>query len=182
MANVLATRYARALLDLSSAQPEEVRTKVQRDLETFRDVYADSKELRQALASPAVAIAQRQRVITTLVERLGLHDLVRRFLLVVNDHGRLPLLKEIVAAYEELVDEQAGRATANVKVATEPTAEQRAILEQRLAQITGRQVRARFSVDPALLGGFRAEIGSTVYDASVRGQLDAIRHRIQPVA
>lgn len=182
MANVLATRYARALLDLSSAQSAEVRAQVQANLEAFRDTYADSAELRQALASPAVALAQRQGVITTLSERLGLHDLVRRFLLVVNDHGRLPLLREIVAAYEELVDEQAGRVTADVSVATEPSVEQRAALQDRLAQITGRQVRARFSVDPALLGGFRAEIGSTVYDASVRGQLDAIRHRIQPVA
>lgn len=182
MANVLATKYARALLSLSTSRPAAEQQQVLADVIAFRNVYAASDELRAALASPAVVIAQRQNVIQELVSRLGLHDLVRRFLLVVNEHGRLPLLAEIVAAYEELIDEELGMVTADVHVATEPSPEQRSALESRLASITGRQVRARFSVDPALLGGFRAEIGSTVYDASVRGQLDALRHRIQTVA
>lgn len=182
MANVLATKYARALLDLALAQPAETREQVFAGLASFRDLYMESPELRAALASPAVVLAQRRSVITVLAKRLGVHDLVRRFLLVVNDHGRLPLLAEIASAYEELVDQESGRVTANVSVAAEPAPEQREALEARLAAITGRQVRARFSVDPSLLGGFRAEIESTVYDASVRGQLDALRHRIHAVA
>lgn len=182
MADVLATKYAKALLDLVLPLSEAQRDEVASGLRTFRDLYQSSPELRGALDSPAVVIAARLRVVEHLVARLQLNDLLRRFLLVVTEHGRMPRLPQIVAAFEELLDEQAGRVTADVAVPSDLPAAQRAEVEQRLAVITGKQVRARFSTDASLIGGFRAAIGSTVYDASLRGQLDALRHRFRTVA
>ncbi|MCW5966266.1 MAG: ATP synthase F1 subunit delta [Bryobacterales bacterium] len=182
MADVLATKYARALLDLVVPLSAPEHEAVGAGLRAFRDLYAASPELRRALDSPAVVIAARRRVIEDLATRMELGDLLRRFLLVVTEHGRLSRLPHIVTAFEELMDQQAGRVTADVAVPTEVTPMQRAEIEQRLAEITGKQVRARFTVDATLIGGFRAAIGSTVYDASLRGQLDVLRHRFQTVA
>lgn len=182
MADVLATKYAKALLDLVLPLSHTEQDEAAAGLRAFRVLYQSSPELRGALDSPAVVIAARRRVVEQLVARLGLSDLLRRFLLVVTEHGRLPRLPQIVAAFEELLDEQAGRVTADVSIPEEITPAQRAEIEERLAAITGKQVRARFSVDPSLIGGFRAAIASTVYDASLRGQLDALRHRFRTVA
>jgi F-type H+-transporting ATPase subunit delta len=182
MANVLATKYARALLDLADSLSPQEQENLLEGLRAFRNLYAGSPELRLAMDSPAVVLAARRRVVTELVARLGLSDLNRRFLLVVTDHGRLNLMAAIVSAIEEQFDERAGRVTADVRVASEVTAVQKQAIEAQLTKSTGKQVRARFLVDPALVGGFRAEIGSTVYDASVRGQLETLRHRFRTVA
>ena len=182
MANVLATKYARALLDLVMPLPLGEQDEVLDGLRSFRDLYQSSVELRLALSSPAVVIVARQNVVVTLASRLGLNDLLRRFLLVVTEHGRLPLLPRIVASFEELIDEQAGRVTADGSVAQDLSADQRKAVEVQLSLLAGPEGRARFLVDPLLVGGFRAEIASTVYDASVRGQLDALRHRFKSVA
>ncbi len=182
MADVLATKYARALLDLVQPLPAAEQEAAAAGLRKFRDLYGTSPELRGALDSPAVVLAARRRVIEDLARRLELGDLLRRFLLVLMEHGRLSRLPHVVSSFEELMDEHAGRVTADVSVPGELSAEQRADIEQRLTVITGKQVRARFTVDPLLIGGFRAAIASTVYDASLRGQLDALRHRFQTVA
>jgi F-type H+-transporting ATPase subunit delta len=121
-------------------------------------------------------------VIVDLCQRMALGDLLRRFLLVTAEHGRLALLPQIVGAFEELLDQHAGRITADVAVPAALSPAQQAEIEQQLTALTGKQVRARFTVDPSLIGGFRAAIASTVYDASLRGQLDALRHRFQTVA
>jgi F-type H+-transporting ATPase subunit delta len=182
MADVLAKKYARALLDLvGSLAPEEQEATLE-GLRVFRDLYASSPELRLAINSPAVVLAARRRVITELVARLKLSDLTRRFLLVVTEHGRLGLVADMVSALEELFDERAGRVTADVKAASDLSAQQRQAIEAQLAKATGKEVRARFVVEPSLIGGFRAEIRSTVYDASVRGQLDTLRQRFRTVA
>lgn len=182
MADVLATKYARALLDLTLPLAEAERESTAANLRAFRDLYQQSPDLRGALDSPAVVMAARQRVIVEVCARMQLSDLLRRFLLVTAEHGRLALLPKIVSAFEELLDAQSGRVTADVAVPAALAPAQQAEIEQRLTALTGKQVRARFTVDPSLIGGFRAAIASTVYDASLRGQLDALRHRFQTVA
>lgn len=182
MASVLSTKYARALLDLLTDSPEAELETVLRELRAFEELYETSSELRAALTSPAVVVAARRRVITSLAERLGLSDLVKRFLFVVCDHGRMPLLSDIRAGIEEQIDERLGRVTAQVGIATNLPEAQREAIRSRLAAVTGKQVRTQFTVDDDLIGGFRAEIGSTLYDASVKGQFDALRRSLGEVA
>jgi F-type H+-transporting ATPase subunit delta len=55
---------------------------------------------------------------------------------------------------------------------------QRDALAHRFEQLTGRKMRMRFSVDGGLIGGLVARIGSTVYDGSVRGQLEVLGKRL----
>jgi F-type H+-transporting ATPase subunit delta len=65
-----------------------------------------------------------------------------------------------------------------VSTARELSEEQRGALNARLEGLTGKRVRTRYRVDPALIGGVVARIGSTVYDGSVRGQLHSLERRL----
>ncbi|MCZ2156143.1 MAG: ATP synthase F1 subunit delta [Bryobacterales bacterium] len=178
MASALSTKYAQAVLDLLPDATETQFDEIRAEINRFAEVYESSEELRSALSSPAVPIATRRNVVVAIVHRLGLSDLVRRFLLVVVDHRRMPLIREIETSFEEGMNARLGRVTADVSVANPVSDAQREIIQARLSEATGKRVSARFKVREDLLGGFRAQIGSKVYDASVRGQIEALRHEL----
>src|SRR5207249_3063567 len=103
---------------------------------------------------------------------------VRNFLFVVIDHRRVQQLKSIVEAFENLADERTGFVRADVTSAHDMSKAQRAALEVLLSCLAGKKARMQFSTDPALVGGVVAKVGSTVYDGSVRGQLERLRVRL----
>lgn len=148
------------------------------ELDAFSAAMRESADLRVAMDSPAVPPGRKRAVISKLSEVLGVSDLVRRFLFVVVDHRRPALLPEIREAYEEVMDERLGVARADVSSARALTEPERTDLTGRLAQLTGKRIRARFEVNPGLLGGVVARVGSTVYDGSVRGQLESLKARM----
>ncbi len=168
-------RYARALADLAG---RDRIGNAGAELHAFAAALHDSADLRAAMESPAVPPARKRAVITRLAAALPLSDLIRRFLFVVVDHRRTALLPDIAEAYEEVIDERLGVVRADISSARLLSDQQRAELTSRLNALTGRQVRARFQIDPALIGGVLARVGSTVYDGSVRGQLQSMKARL----
>jgi F-type H+-transporting ATPase subunit delta len=158
----------------SALQPQEVA----RELETFESALGVSAGLRSALLSPAVPPPRKRAVINELVHALALSDLVKRFLFVLIDHRRTELLPEIREAFQSEMDARTGVLRADVTAARELTSAQRERLAQGLARLTGRQVRTRFSVRPELIAGLVTRIGSTVYDGSLRGQLEALKKQL----
>ena len=77
-----------------------------------------------------------------------------------------------------MLDARQGITQATVTSAADLTAEERAELDAALAKLTGKKVQAQFHTDPALIGGAVVRIGSTIYDGSVRAQLDRLRARM----
>lgn len=175
MPSALAFRYARVLADLAG---RDRVAGIAAELDAFAAAMRASNDLRVAMDSPAVAPARKQAVVTKLCGVLGISDLVRRFLFVVIDHRRPAMLPEIREAFEEVVDERLGVARADVASARQLSEAQRAQISERLAGLTGKRIRARFEIDPALIGGIVARVGSTVYDGSVRGQLESLKARL----
>jgi len=179
MARATASRYATALADLvmkpeSGEEPHEVAAQLQR----FEDALAQSAELLGALLSPAVPPAKKRATVRRLGVELGLSALVRNFLFVVIDHRRVREFPEIREAFERLVDDREGMLRAEVKTARALPPAQQAAVEHGLARLTGQRVAARFAVDGGLIGGALAQIGSTTYDGSVRGQLLSLKKRL----
>lgn len=179
MALALASRYARALADLvldpsAGMDPREAMT----ELQAFEMAVAGAPDLRSVLLSPAVSPGRKRTLIERLSGMLGTSPLLRNFLCVVINHRRITLLHEIREALQMLLDERLGLARADVGSARELTGEQRSSVEAQLARLTGKRVRCRFSVEESLLGGVTARIGSTIYDGSVRGQLERLRRRL----
>jgi F-type H+-transporting ATPase subunit delta len=148
------------------------------ELQTFESALSASSELHNVLLSPAVPPARKRAVVARLSEMLGTSRLVRNFFYVVIDHRRTALLADIRQAFQELVDQHLGVVEAEVRSARELTQEQRGSVSTELARLTGKKVRCRFSTEEGLIGGVVARIGSTIYDGSVRGQLESLRQRL----
>ena len=169
-------RYANALADIAFAQG--AADPAVKQLSEFGAVYASSAELRNFLASPAVNREAKHGVLEKIAARLGASKIIRNFLFVVADHRRTHMLPEIVETFQQVVRQRAGVAEAQVLSAVELSAVQKAELAKTLERITGKKVNAKYSLDAALLGGAVVRVGDTVYDGSVRSQLNEMRARL----
>ena len=169
-------QYANALADIAMAQG--AAKQVVEQLIGFGALYAESAELRNFLASPAVTKEGKHRVIEKLLARVGSSKIVRNFLFVIIDHQRTHALPEMIAAFQDVIRQRQGITEAQVSSAVELSNTQKAEMEFTLEKMTGRRVEAKFSLDPGLLGGAIVRVGDTVYDGSVRGRLNELRARL----
>jgi F-type H+-transporting ATPase subunit delta len=147
-------------------------------LRSFTATLSQSVELQNVLLSPAVTLEKKKALLDKLANRLGINRITLNFLKIVTDHRRLSYLDEMLSGFQTLLDEKLGIVRAEVAAAQPVEEEEQAALAARLSEITGKKVRLDFSVDPRLLGGAVARIDSTIYDGSVRGQLQAIQRRL----
>jgi F-type H+-transporting ATPase subunit delta len=155
--------------------------KAEEAVKQLRDVDAlmqESADLRGALTTPAIQNSRKRAVLATLLQRLGVSPFVRNFTYVLVDHRRIGIIGEIREAFEQEVDERLGFARAEVISAAALEAGVSASLEAELARLTGKRMRLRFQIDPDLIGGVVARIGSTVYDGSVRGELRVLGKKL----
>jgi F-type H+-transporting ATPase subunit delta len=171
-----AARYARALF--GSAQAGAGVENVGRELEAFHAIFVEQPELRQVLGRPWIKPEERQDIARAVAERAGAGALVRDFVAMVAGRNRIDHLAEIVDVYRGLVDESLGRVRAQVRSAVPLGADEQTQLGARLERILSRQVILEETVDPKLLGGFVAQVGSLVVDGTLDGQLARMRERL----
>jgi F-type H+-transporting ATPase subunit delta len=182
MPGALALRYARALADVVTKPGSATGAQtVLAELTAFERLLVESADLKVALESPAVPPPRKRAVIAGLARALPISPVVERFLFVLIDHRRAALLHDIPEAFESVVDERLGIARADVLSARPLSEPQQQEVVAGIVRLTGKQARARFSVREDLIGGVVARIGSTVYDGSIRGRLDALEQRLAGV-
>ena len=172
-----AARYARALLDvvIKEGDPE----KVEQELSAFADLLVQNPNLEKALTNPAVPVTAKRGLVTELAKRLTLSSPLAKLLLMLADRDRLVIVPDLVTVYRDRLMDYRKVVRADVTTA-EPLADAKvALLKQRLAQVTGRQVTMTTKVDPSIIGGLVARVGSTVYDGSVSTQLTRIKNRLR---
>jgi F-type H+-transporting ATPase subunit delta len=179
ISSALVNRYANALVDIVVSSSSGIDPALAlNQLRSFEEAVKNSPDLNLILASPAVSSARKRQVIRRVADALGLERIIRNFLLVLSDHRRAHALSEMIEAFNVLVDERLGFLHAEVTSASELTAEQRDRLAAEIAHLAASQVRMRFTIDPDLIGGVTARVGSKVYDGSVRGQLAILKQRL----
>ena len=147
-------------------------------MQDFADTLAGSAELRDVLGNPSIPMPQKVKVLDAMAPRMGLAKQVRNFLAVILEHQRLEDFNEIRAEYRELADEHAGAVEATITSARPLNRDARTELEEQVAKLAGAKVRATYLEDPGLLGGAIVQIGSTVYDGSIRAQLANLKNRL----
>lgn len=173
------SRYANALVDVVLSPNSGVEpAQAVEQLRAFTVAVQSSAPLRSVLASPAISAPRKRVVIKEIARALSLSTVVRNFVLVLNDHRRAGGLAEIADAFEKILDERLGFLRAEVRSALALSGQQQDELSNELSKVAGSKVRMRFEVDPDLIGGVAARIGSKVYDGSVRGQLTELRQRL----
>ena len=171
-----AMRYARALLDV--AIRESIEERAEQDLVAFRDLTVRNPELERVLTHPALPAARKQALTADLTSRLELSAPVAKLLRLLAERDRLAILPDLVEVYRERLMEhrQVVRAEVTTAEALPPGREDQ--IRDRLSRATGRHVTLTTRVDPAIIGGVVARIGSTVYDGSVAAQLTKMRERL----
>ncbi len=173
----IARRWAEALIAL--ADEDGVVDRVGDDLERFQKAVGQHGALlATALASPVFTVDERRRVLDAILPQLAVHEHAANLLRLANDKGRFGIIADIVAVYSELADERAGRARVTVETAEALSPELEREVRQALEAVTHKQVVLDTVVRPHLIGGLVARVGDTVYDSSVRSQLDRIRHAL----
>ncbi|RKG99155.1 ATP synthase F1 subunit delta [Corallococcus sp. CA053C] len=180
MVNVsIARRYARAILDVAA---EGNRTDlVAEQLNAFADVVGHSPELSDVLLNPAYSRAQRSRVVEAVLQALPTpaDPALANALRLLVDRNRLGYLPDIARLYRDMADARAGRVRGQVTSAVPLSADAVTGLQQSLQQLTQRNVVLEMRVDPALLGGVSAQVGGTLYDGTLRTQLEQMRRELK---
>lgn len=178
----LARRYARALIGLAQSGPQ--RDKLAKDFDAFAELCraqdgADGLVVLTVLASERFPLAERKRLVDAFLKRLGADPLLGKFLHYVLERGRMDGAPDIARAYRRLADEAAGRIDAHITSAAPLPPDALAKIKQALERATGKQVITTTAVDPALLGGVIAKVGSTVVDGSVRSALAQLKSTLR---
>src|SRR5712671_245111 len=176
MASVAST-YARAFADVvlsSRLNPDRSIT----ELRTIATLLSQSSDLRRVWENPAIPVDQKRRVLDVIAERDGIPKQVRNLVAILIDHRRIHFLEPIIAQLEKELDSRLGFADAQITSARELGDAEKRGFETQVEKLTGKKVRAHYELDASLLGGAMVRVGSTIYDGSVKGQLERLKEAI----
>jgi F-type H+-transporting ATPase subunit delta len=173
---LVARRYAKALAGIAGDQGTLAQTR--QELTAVADLVRGNADLQRLAFYPLLAPSLKAKALDAVLAAQGVSDTVRRFFGMVAGAARLNLIYELATAFDELVDERLGVVEASVQSAQPLTEPQSAALAAALGRRTGKTVKLNWRQDPSMLGGVKAQIGSTVYDASLKGQLRLLQARL----
>lgn len=176
MASVAST-YARAFADVVLDDHLDANRAVS-GLRQIAGLAKESIELRRVWENPAVPADQKRRLLDAIVQREGILPQARNLIAVLIDHRRLHFLGPIADHLEKELNARLGIAEAQITSARELADVEKRSLELQIAKLTGKKVRSQFDLDPSLLGGAVVRVDSTIYDGSVKGQLEKIKEAI----
>ncbi|WP_242392639.1 ATP synthase F1 subunit delta [Anaeromyxobacter oryzisoli] len=173
----IARRYAKALFALAV---ETGRVEPWSDaLLALEQAVAASPDLRDVLSNPVYSREQRRAIVEQLASALRLDPEPTNLLFLLGDRNRLTYLSGVVDAFRELADQKLGRVRAKITSAVPLDVAAAQAIADKLSQATRAKVLLDRAVDPALLGGVVAQVGSLVYDGSVRTQLEDLRKTLK---
>jgi F-type H+-transporting ATPase subunit delta len=176
MATVTNT-YARAFADVVMDMRLDAASTLA-EAQQIAGFARDNKGLREVWDAPSIPVEQKRAVLDSIVKRAGISRPVRNFVAVLIDHRRTRFIGEIVTQFAQELNQRLGFAEAEVTTARELSAEERSRLEADLAKVSSKRIRASYTKDASILGGAIARVGSTVYDGSIKGQLEKIRQQL----
>jgi F-type H+-transporting ATPase subunit delta len=173
---IVARRYGAALADvvLKTGETDIVRA----ELSQWAVIIDSNAELRDVLSSPAVAHAQKVKLLESLIERSRPSKTTANFLRVLLRNDRLTAISAISERFVVELEERSGVVSAEIISARELPPDEKGELKTQLEKLTGKRVNMDFQIDQNLIGGVVTRIGSTVYDGSVRTKLDTLKEQL----
>jgi len=170
-------RYSRALADVVFEQKLDAQ-KVVAEVRAIEAALAESPALRHTWDNPAVQMPVKVKVLDAIIAAVGAGRITRNFIALLIERRRIRSMKEIRAQFEAEVNDRLGIADADVTSVRNLGDDERRGLEAQVAKVTGKKIRATYSTDKNVLGGSVVKVGSTVYDGSVRGQLQRLKQQL----
>ena len=172
-----AIRYARALLDVAVKEKADLEL-IENELSHFSDLFKQYPLLEKVLLNPAVPVPRKRAAVADLLAHAAFTPIVSKLLTLLADRDRLVLVPDLLAAYGDRLLDFRGVVRAEVTTAGPLDAPHADAIRKGLAALTGRTVLLTSKIDPAIIGGLVARIGSTVYDGSVTRQLEKMKERL----
>lgn len=169
-------RYARSLVEVVVAQHEE--SEVGRNLSLYREIFKAVPQLLECFDNPAVPREAKQKILSELMVLYPLGPTAANFLRILLDHNRIRYFNEILDYYTTTLNERKGIVAAEVTSAVPLSEPETAALRDGLSRAVGRTVTLNLRTDADLLGGVVVQVGSTVYDGSIRRQLENLRRQL----
>lgn len=182
-----ATRYARALLDVAVKEADRGTgapgvsndlERIEEELAAFVDLFMQHPTLEKVLLNAAIPVGRKQAAVAALTARLKTSSILANLITLLAERDRLALLPELLSSYRERLLDYQNVVRAEVTTAVALKADRTQAIERGLAQLTGRTVTLATKVNPSIIGGVVARIGSTVYDGSVTMQLQKMKQRL----
>jgi F-type H+-transporting ATPase subunit delta len=170
-------RYAKALLLIGKADggAEAYR----KELAGVSDLIFGNKALEQAISNPLYETAARKKVLQTVIDRLELSKVMRSFLLLLFDKGRIGVLSSINDFYQRMADELKGMVRASLISATKLSSDSVEKIRSTLSKKTGKEIVLEVEQDTGLIGGVITRIGDLVLDGSIKTQLLNMRESLK---
>jgi F-type H+-transporting ATPase subunit delta len=172
----MARRYAVALADVVSGRGEA--REVQQELSAWEEMMRSNPQLLEVFRNPTIPYEQKRSVAAKLIARTSVRQTTSNFLQVLVQNHRLADLETINRIFAQELDRRTGTVAAEITTARPIPADAQQALRTRLAELTRKDVRLSFAIDEDLIGGVVTRIGSTVYDGSVRSQLQQIKEKM----
>jgi len=148
------------------------------ELEDFGAAYRQSLEFREVCETPAVGMAQKLSVLEAIARRMGSSHVTLNFLRVLMSRYRMPMLEEAIQAFRSVAYARLGIVQVKISSASDLSPEEQELLRARFNELTQKQSELEFHLDGNLIGGLVAQIGSMVFDGSIRGSLDRLRGQL----
>jgi len=173
-----ASRYAQAFADVLFETHLNAQD-VQRQLGDFGAAWHESRPMREFFLDPSFPVDQKVAFLDKLNARLRMAQQTRNFIAVLIRNDRIAGFDDVVNEFRREINRRLGISEAKVTSARRLDEQERGQLQQQIAALTGGQVEAQFTEDPSLIGGAVVQVGSTVYDGSVRGRLERMREQLE---
>jgi len=173
---IIAKRYASALAELAEEKKSVEKTKA--DLASFVAAVDAQPALQKLFASPVFTPENKKAVIKELATKLGLQPGTQRFIEHLAESGRIRYVREVHTAFEDILSERQNRAAVKLTTAAPMSSGDLADIKKKLETITGKSVDIDSKVDAALIGGAKAQIGSVIYDGTIKNQLNKMRDQL----
>lgn len=172
----VARRYASALADVvvKSGETEVVKN----ELKSWQELVNSNSDLQNAFSNPAIAHLTKEKVLESLLEKAKPTKTTANFLRVLLRNSRLTELGQINEKFASVLEERSGVLSAEITSARQLSDAEKADLQASLAKLTGKQVNLTFNINEELIGGVVTRIGSTVYDGSVKTQLENLKEQL----
>ena len=168
----IARRYATALAEVAIERREA--SEVQQEIEAWSSLIEENPQLREVFSNPTIQYDQKRKVLEELISRTRVRETTASFLRVLLKNQRLAELKYVAERFGRVLDEHNGVVAANVTTARPLPDDLQTALRDTLSATVGRKVRLSFITDEKIIGGVVTQIGSTIFDGSVQGQLERL--------
>lgn len=171
----VARSYAETLFEL--ARRGDALEEYGTSIETVARLLDEDAKFRLFLETPRVSDEDRKAVVRKAFAGRVPKNVVN-FVLVTIDKRRQRLLREISTQYHALLDAHMGREHVQVQVARPVDDATRALIADKLSAAIGKKAIPHIRVQPEIIGGLVVRTGDTIYDGSIRRQLEGMRRRL----